>query len=82
MSEKIRRHAATIAFAAASFTALVGASPVQTVRPWHEYRSYYDCASSYYGYMPNPSLGVPGAFYDMVPTFGPLDPASYGGFRC
>ena len=82
MPEKIRRYAPTIAFAAASFAALVGASPVQTVRPWHEYRSYYDYAPGYHRYMPNPSLGVPGAFYDMVPTFGPPDPASCGGLRC
>ena len=80
MPEKIGRYGAAIALAATSFAALVGASPAQTVRPWHEYRSYY--APDYHHYMPNPSLGVPGAFYDMVPTFGPPDPASCGGFRC
>jgi hypothetical protein len=82
MTGKIRRYGPTIALAAASFAALAGASPAQTVRPWHENRSYYDYAPGYHRYMPNPSLGVPGAFYDMVPTFGPPDPASCGGFRC
>jgi hypothetical protein len=82
MPEKITRYGTTIALAAATFAALAGASRAQTVQPWHEYRSYYDYAPGYQRYMPNPSLGVPGAFYDMVPTFGPPDPASCGGFRC
>jgi hypothetical protein len=82
MTEKIRRYGATIALAASLFAAFVGASPAQTVPPWRMYRSYHYYAPGYDRYMSNPALGVPGAFYDMVPTFGPPDPASCGGFRC
>jgi hypothetical protein len=82
MTGKIGRYGATIALAALSFAALIESAPAHAVSPSRQYRSYYDYAPGYQRYMPNPVLEAPGALYDMVPTFGPPDPASCGGYRC
>jgi hypothetical protein len=77
--DEIIKYAVVAALLSFMCATLLAASAAQAGPDWHLYHGYYNYAP---GYMANPALARPSGPYQMLPAFGPPDPASCGGYRC